>query len=405
MPPRKAETVVAEQTRQPGGGLGASHDRHMSEYQFYEFQAIDRPLDRAAQQALRSISSRARITATSFTNSYEWGDLKGDPSKFMEQWFDLHLYLTNWGTRRLMMRLPNRLLNRLAIDPFLREIDWVEVWSSDDNLIVDIHRDEVEPDDHWDDGSGWLAGLAPLRADVLSGDLRLFYLLWLTAVGDELITDPEVEPLSGLGPLTGALSSFAQFFGIDADLVEAAAESGADNAAMSKHDLCNSLAAISEREKIELLLRVVDGDPHVAAELKRRLSVQGSAPSAPQRTAGELRMRAREIQDVRERADAERRAAEQHRLAEEAEKARCARLDALKRRGASVWREIEDEIERRNALGYERAADLLADLQALATQEGNEGDFSHRLASIRARHENKRKFIERLNGLRFGKSE
>jgi hypothetical protein len=50
----------------------------MSEYQYYEFQAIDRPLDRAAQDALRSISSRARITATSFTNHYEWGDLKGD---------------------------------------------------------------------------------------------------------------------------------------------------------------------------------------------------------------------------------------------------------------------------------------------------------------------------------------
>src|SRR3546814_7652461 len=74
----------------------------MSEYQYYEFQAIDRPLDRAAQEALRSISSRARISATSFTNHYEWGDLKGDPCKLMEQWFDLHLYLTNWGTRRLM---------------------------------------------------------------------------------------------------------------------------------------------------------------------------------------------------------------------------------------------------------------------------------------------------------------
>src|SRR3979411_1516282 len=40
----------------------------MSEYQYYEFQAIDRPLDRAAQEELRSISSRARITATSCTN-------------------------------------------------------------------------------------------------------------------------------------------------------------------------------------------------------------------------------------------------------------------------------------------------------------------------------------------------
>jgi hypothetical protein len=78
----------------------------MSEYQYYEFQAIDRPLDRAAQDALRSISSRARITATSFTNQYEWGDLKGDPHKFMERWFDLHLYVANWGTRRLMIRVP-----------------------------------------------------------------------------------------------------------------------------------------------------------------------------------------------------------------------------------------------------------------------------------------------------------
>jgi hypothetical protein len=85
----------------------------MSEYQYYEFLAIDRPLDRTAQDALRSISSRARITATSFTNHYEWGDLKGDPRKFMERWFDLHLYLANWGTRRLMLRMPARSFLRI----------------------------------------------------------------------------------------------------------------------------------------------------------------------------------------------------------------------------------------------------------------------------------------------------
>jgi hypothetical protein len=174
----------------------------MSEYQYYEFQAIDRPLDKAAQEALRSISSRARITATSFTNHYEWGGLKGDPRKFMEQWFDLHLYLANWGTRRLMMRLPKRFLNRMDVDPFLREVDWVDVLTSGGNVIVDIHRDEVEPGDDWDDGSGRLGALAPLRADVLSGDRRVFYLLWLTAVQDELISETEVEPLSGIGPLT-----------------------------------------------------------------------------------------------------------------------------------------------------------------------------------------------------------
>ena len=49
----------------------------MSEYQYYEFQAIDRPLDESDREALRSLSSRAQITATSFTNHYEWGDFKG----------------------------------------------------------------------------------------------------------------------------------------------------------------------------------------------------------------------------------------------------------------------------------------------------------------------------------------
>jgi len=50
-----------------------------SEYQYYEFQAIDRPLGEADRKALRDLSTRARINATSFTNAYEWGDFKGDP--------------------------------------------------------------------------------------------------------------------------------------------------------------------------------------------------------------------------------------------------------------------------------------------------------------------------------------
>lgn len=308
----------------------------MSEYQYYEFQAIDRPLDRAAHEALRSISSRARIRATSFTNHYEWGDLKGDPRKFMEQWFDLHLYLANCGARRLMMRLPKRFLNRADVDPFLRRVDWVDVWTSGDNLVLDICRDEVEPDEPWDDGSGRLSTLAPLRADVLSGDLRLFYFLWLTAVQDELIADDEVEPLPGLGPLTGALESFTEFFGIDCDLVQAAAERRADDTAMARDDLREALAAISEREKIELLLRVAEGDLHVAAEMRSGLRKKRPSSSARRRAVSALRKRAQEIAEARESAAAEQRDAERRRHAEEAEKARRIRLKALKQRGASV---------------------------------------------------------------------
>jgi len=50
----------------------------MSEYQYYEFKAVDKPLTEKDMQALRNLSTRARITPTSFVNEYNWGDFKGN---------------------------------------------------------------------------------------------------------------------------------------------------------------------------------------------------------------------------------------------------------------------------------------------------------------------------------------
>src|SRR3546814_18670170 len=99
----------------------------MSEYQYYAFQAVDRPLSSGQQEMLRAISSRGRITATSFVNTYQWGDFKGDPSALMAAMFDLHLYFANWGTRRFAMRLPRRLVDRAALVAFLGQLDEVAV--------------------------------------------------------------------------------------------------------------------------------------------------------------------------------------------------------------------------------------------------------------------------------------
>jgi hypothetical protein len=243
----------------------------MSEYQYYEFQALDRPLAEADVRALRALSTRARITATSFINSYQWGDFKGDPATLMKRWFDLHLYLANWGTRRLMIRLPRRLLDRQRLDRFLREVECVQLKDAGKNLIVDILREEIEPEEEWDDGSGWLGALAPLRADLLAGDLRTFYLLWLTAVEADAVKPDETEPLPGIGPMTGALDAFVRFFGIDADLVAAAAERTADP--LIKPPLSSSaarriVAELPDREKIDILTSLIDGDAHVAYALR-----------------------------------------------------------------------------------------------------------------------------------------
>ena len=83
----------------------------MSEYQYYEFLAVDRPLTAAEQAEVRQLSTRARITATSFTNEYQWGDFKGSPDELMQRFYDAHLYLANWGTHRIMLRLPRALLD------------------------------------------------------------------------------------------------------------------------------------------------------------------------------------------------------------------------------------------------------------------------------------------------------
>ena len=56
----------------------------MSEYQYYEFAAIDRPLTSEQMSRLRALSTRDTITPTRFCNVYTWGDFKGDPLALME---------------------------------------------------------------------------------------------------------------------------------------------------------------------------------------------------------------------------------------------------------------------------------------------------------------------------------
>jgi hypothetical protein len=58
----------------------------VSEYQYYDFRAIDRLLTKKEMGSLRSISTRAAITTTSFTNHYEWGDLNAIRASWSSRW-------------------------------------------------------------------------------------------------------------------------------------------------------------------------------------------------------------------------------------------------------------------------------------------------------------------------------
>ncbi len=65
----------------------------MSEYQYYEFQTIDRPLDREQQAAMRRLSSRVELTATCAAFNYSYGDFRGEPLEVLNQHFDALLYI------------------------------------------------------------------------------------------------------------------------------------------------------------------------------------------------------------------------------------------------------------------------------------------------------------------------
>ena len=93
----------------------------MSEYQYYEFQAIDRPLSKAQMAELREISSRAEITATRFTNSYSYGSFRGDERELLEHYFDAHVYVANWRSHVLMFAMPRSAIDVAALQTYRAE--------------------------------------------------------------------------------------------------------------------------------------------------------------------------------------------------------------------------------------------------------------------------------------------
>src|SRR5438093_4438969 len=81
----------------------------MGQYQYYEFHAIDRPLNERERRELRACSTRATITSTRFINHYEWGDFEGRPAGPDGEVF-----------RRIRHEPPLSRSDRFARDPSLR---------------------------------------------------------------------------------------------------------------------------------------------------------------------------------------------------------------------------------------------------------------------------------------------
>jgi hypothetical protein len=292
----------------------------MSEYQHYEFVALDRPLTSKEMAELRAISTRAEITPTRFRNDYQWGDLKADPAKLVARYFDAHMYFANWGTPRLMLRIPVTRVDANALGAyFVGGAARAKV--SGKHLIVDLHSEDEQPV-YYDESEGALDALVPLRAELMSRDLRVAYLAWLLTVQVGDVSDSGIEPPvpPGLSALTDPQAALVEFLRIDEDLLAAAVT--ASPADTDDTEALRAWAmALSPGAKDKWLSRAIDEpDLAIGGELRRIFRSEKKGDGAPRRRVAELRAAAEEIGQKRQQA--ERSTREKEKKAEQAGKNR-----------------------------------------------------------------------------------
>jgi len=376
--------------------------RPVSEYQYYEFRAVDRPLDEHALRTLRSLSTRAEITPTSFVNTYNWGDFKGDPDVLIEKCFDAFVYVANWGTRRFVLRLPAKPLSRELLSYYCGS-ESVRARKAGEFIVIDFCRQEDGGE--WEEGEGWMASLLPLRGDLLRGDHRCLYLGWLCCAQSEELDDDEIEPPvpPGLKALSGSLEAFAEFMGIDHDLIEVAASESAHLATPpNRNVLAAWIRALPEKDKDALLVdAALNAASVTGAEILRRfdLSQVNTPPTEAQakhRTVGGLLAAAREIGSQKARLAAERARAERARQEQKAAKARARYLDELARREQATWQKVEMLIQAKQPKKYDLAVTLLVDLRDLAARSKTDAKFQAALVTLRKCHVAKPSFLGRL---------
>jgi hypothetical protein len=375
----------------------------VSEYQYYEFVVIDRPLTREEMAELRSRSSRATITATSFVNEYNWGDLKADPADWMRRYFDAFVYTANWCSCRLALRLSHEAFNKAELKRFATKYS-LTIDDSGTHWIVNWSLDEGQDYDRFGmDGQGWMGSLVPLRDELLRGDLRPLYLGWLASVsageiGDNAV-EPEVPP--GMSRLSAAQQALVEFLEIDPDLVTAAA-AGSQEIEDYRHDDDSIEVWVADlsRNEIEIVFNLLlqgasqQAERWVKSEFLAWLKESGSRESLPvkPRKVAELRALAKEAEKRRLEHEAKERARQEA----ECRKQREAYLRTLAADFDRHWKVIDQHAGRGTASGYDEAKRAIIDLADAYALASDRKAFDKALRRFMVRHAKRGALVRRL---------
>jgi hypothetical protein len=373
----------------------------LSEYQYYEFMAIERPLSEQEMAHMREISSRGRITPVSFSNEYNWGDFKGDPKSLMRRFYDAHVYLANWGSVELMLRLPKEALERSAFHDFMIK-GGLEVEATPTHWICSWSQSESEDCDRFleEDGPGWMARLAPLRQELLRGDLRSLYIGWLAAVANGEVGEDEQEPEmpDGLAPFSAAQEALAEFLDIDPDLlVGVGMDRPVTGETVEAGEIDSWLNSLSPDEMRHWVGKIIEGR---GMEAEREVKASFTAwhrncdapPRFAPRTVADLWQLAEKAQEVRRLRDEERHRQEQARKLRE----RDAYLAGLARDFPKAWQGIEQRVRVGSGKAYDEVCRALVDLAEAYTRHARRDDFTAELRRFMTSHMQRKTLVQRL---------
>ena len=367
----------------------------MSEFQCYKFKTIDRPLTGSERHEVNALSSRGHVTSNSATFIYHYSDFRHKPEMVLEKYFDAMLYFTNWGTRRLMFRLPAKLADGDAIEKYCYPDKWggtyIHLKHRGECYILDMSFNDEEGGEWMEEDDFDLDDLTPLRDDILNGNYGALYLLWAQfaqAAGDdgdddfdeEVDDDPNLTPPPvppGLKKMTGALKAFTGFFEIDEDLVSAAQSASPDKDDVS-FDHEKLLRQLPENERIEWLARLLKGETRLDILLKKRL--EQFAPAAA--ISKEKTVSPAELRALANQKETERKARE----AAAAQAAHIGKMQKLAGQEEIHWKSVAFNLERKTGKSYDLATETLKDLRALAEYQGKTGAFQQKMLELKEKY-------------------
>ena len=375
----------------------------MSEYQYYEFAAIDGPISDEGLRYARGCSSRANVSRVRWQNTYSFGDFHGSVDTLLK-YYDAHFYIANWGTVRLGLAFPKGTIAREAIQPYLRGgeqyEDTLTVKEIGNRCIVWWEHNEEEGGS-WTEGEGLIDTLIGVREELLRGDYRALFLGWLADFDPEEWQDPGdgavlVPPVpAGLDRLSPALVALTKHFPVDRDALAVAA--GRSQAlASDRIPLAAVLEGLSVPEMRALLARVAEGGGvGVMTELNRLTYPRVDTPAGQAMRCIDFAAQAIAARDVRRKKDAEAAAAARQRKQRQREQ----HLASVMQRAETIWSGLDPLMDQKIASAYDQVAAQLEELRDASAQAGDTGGFQEKVAGFRRRYSNRPAMLRRIEKL------